>query len=87
MQIANLISVSKGAIALEKPDNIKSYLSLKKCEAETLQEFCKLLIHVGCDLAELDGYYIGYSIKQISKEFDLLRFGTDFVLNIELKSE
>lgn len=34
-----------------------------------------------------DGYYVGYSIKQISKEFDLLRFSDDLVIDIELKSE
>lgn len=34
-----------------------------------------------------DGFYIGYIIHQISKEFDLLRFGKDSVVNIELKRE
>lgn len=33
----------------------------------------------------LDGFYVGYSIPQISKEFDLLRFGHNFLLNVELK--
>lgn len=33
----------------------------------------------------MDGFYLGYSIPQISKEFDLLRFGHNFLLNIELK--
>ncbi|MED4225634.1 ATP-binding protein [Neobacillus cucumis] len=34
-----------------------------------------------------DGFYCGYSISQISKEFDLLRFGISNVINIELKTE
>lgn len=34
-----------------------------------------------------NGYYVGYMIKQIGKEFDLLRFGEDCVINIELKRE
>ncbi|MBS9525977.1 ATP-binding protein [Litoribacter alkaliphilus] len=32
-----------------------------------------------------DGFYFGYTIPQISKEFDLLRFGNDLIWNVELK--
>jgi len=35
----------------------------------------------------LDEYYVGYSIPQIGKEFDLLKFGTTSIINIELKKE
>jgi len=31
-------------------------------------------------------FYVGYKIPQISKEFDLLRFGKDSIINIELKN-
>lgn len=31
-------------------------------------------------------YYLGYKIPQINKEFDLLRFGNNYIVNIELKS-
>ncbi len=31
-------------------------------------------------------FYVSYKIPQIGKEFDLLRFGVNYVLNIELKS-
>lgn len=34
-----------------------------------------------------DGYYIGYTISQISKEFDLLRFCKNMIVNIELKQD
>ena len=34
-----------------------------------------------------DGFYIGYEIPQIGKEFDLLRFGENYCVNIEIKSE
>lgn len=30
-------------------------------------------------------FYIGYEIQHISKEFDLLKFGDNYILNIELK--
>lgn len=33
----------------------------------------------------LDEFYIAYQIPQIGKEFDLLRFGVDSVVNIEIK--
>jgi len=33
----------------------------------------------------LDEFYLGYMIPQIGKEFDLLRFGVDCVINIEIK--
>lgn len=31
------------------------------------------------------GFYVGYKIQHISKEFDLLRFGENYIINIELK--
>ncbi|PAU36851.1 hypothetical protein CKF94_17905 [Vibrio coralliilyticus] len=34
-----------------------------------------------------DKFYVGYKIKHISKEFDLLRFGDNCIINIELKSD
>ena len=40
-----------------------------------------------CRIAHLDNFYIGYKIPQIGKEFDLLRFGKESIVNIELKSE
>ncbi|RCX24612.1 uncharacterized protein DUF2075 [Bacillus sp. AG236] len=35
----------------------------------------------------LDKFSVGYEIKQIGKEFDLLRLGENYNINIELKSE
>lgn len=32
-------------------------------------------------------FYVGYKIQHISKEFDLLRFGTNYIVNVEIKSE
>ncbi|EHZ2782529.1 DUF2075 domain-containing protein [Vibrio parahaemolyticus] len=31
-------------------------------------------------------FYVGYKIQHISKEFDLLRFGDNYIINIELKN-
>ncbi|MGQ5176191.1 hypothetical protein ACSQ7W_07520 [Bacillus halotolerans] len=35
----------------------------------------------------VDNYFWGFTIEQISKEFDLLRIGKDSIVNIELKSK
>lgn len=35
----------------------------------------------------LHQFFVGYRIKQISKEFDLLRIGQNYIINIELKRE
>lgn len=32
-------------------------------------------------------FYVGYKIQHISKEFDLLRFGSNYIVNIEIKNE
>lgn len=37
--------------------------------------------------APLHQFFVSYRIKQISKEFDLLRIGRNFIMNIELKKE
>lgn len=45
------------------------------------------MLKVSLDYRILNGYFVGYKINQISQEFDLLRFGDDSVINIELKSK
>jgi hypothetical protein len=58
---------------------------LKDHEYETLQAFTDYI------KTTLDGFYLGYSIPQIGKEFDLIQLGeidsNKYILNIELKSE
>lgn len=71
---------------VETNEKINDYFKMKNVEAKTLSKFYELLKKSGCDFKIFDGYYIGYTIKQISKEFDLLRFGDELVINIELKS-
>lgn len=40
----------------------------------------------GVDVPSLDGFFIGYQIPRIGKEFDLLKFSKNECLNIEIKS-
>lgn len=89
VETKNLISVYQGNLALEnlESDVTKSLKTLKNHEIRNLGSLCALLKECGCELKHFDGFYVSYSIEQIGKEFDYLRFGNDFILNIEVKSE
>ena len=56
-------------------------------EIESLRHLSDRLLAAGVTVPELDGFFMGYSIPQIGKEFDLLKFGPVGCLNIELKSQ
>ena len=89
MRPQNLLSVYQGAEALENLEIPvdKKMKPLKQHEIRNLHSFCDEILDTGCHLADLDGFFVGYTIHQIGKEFDLLRFGENFIINIELKSE
>lgn len=60
---------------------------VKKDEIETLMDFVKALSLKGLEMSDLDNFFYGFAIPQISKEFDLLKIYEDGpVVNIELKS-
>ena len=46
-------------------------------------------LHFDDFMSDLEGFYFGFEIGHISKEFDLLKLGSDlsYILNIELKSQ
>lgn len=89
MKPQNIYSVLQGAAALESlGDGVdKKYKPLKKHEIRTMALFCTEMQNQGCQISHFDGFYVGYTIQQINKEFDLLRFSSNYVLNIEVKSE
>lgn len=88
MHAQNLISLYQGARAIEKSKiSDKSLKFMKNCEIDTLNSFCDIIIKNGCHIDDLDGFYCGYLIERINKEFDLLRFCDDTIINIELKSQ
>ncbi len=60
---------------------------IKPHEIKSLRIFVDAIIHNGIKIDMLDGFYFGYEIPQIGKEFDLLKITRDCCLNIELKSE
>jgi len=61
-------------------------IDLKQAEIEDIRSLVATLITVGTSLNEFGKFFLGFKIPKIGKEFDLLRFGTDYILNIELKS-
>ena len=89
MRPKNLISVFQGSTAVEKlGEEVDKHLKiLKSHEIRNLHSFCDIMRIYNCKLEQFDGFFVGYSIGQIGKEFDLLRFGEEYVLNIEIKSE
>lgn len=84
----NLFKISENLI---KECSIKNYLkieSLKECEILSLFSLCqKLQESSHANFYLFENFYINYQIPQIGKEFDLLKFGKDKIINIELKSQ
>ncbi len=72
MRPQNLLSVYQGAEALENleiPVDQKMK-PLKQHEIRNLHSFCDEILNAGCHLPDLDGFFVGYTIHQIGKEFD-----------------
>jgi len=86
----NIISLTQAFDTLKKEEyqNLLDYHNIKVRDEEVHD--LKSLITILNDREGLKSifnqFYVGYKIPQISKEFDLLRFGKDSIINIELKS-
>lgn len=89
MKPRNLISVFQGDAAVESSglDVDKRFIALKKHEIRNMRSFCAIMASEGCTIGHFDGFFVSYTIAQIGKEIDLLRFGNEYILNIEVKSE
>lgn len=89
MKPRNLISVFQGDSAVESTGSEvdKRFISLKKHEIRNMRSFCSIMAKEGCTIGHFDGFFVSYTIAQIGKEIDLLRFGNEYILNIEIKSE
>lgn len=60
---------------------------IKEHELKGIGMLAENLMETADGISNLNGYYIDYTIPQIGKEFDLLRFGKDSIINIEIKTE
>ena len=91
MRESNILSILNAFNTLTEEifNSYKEYYSinLRENELDDLFSFCNYLNSHTRNIELFDNYFIGYSIPQIGKEFDLLRFGEKVVVNIELKRE
>lgn len=90
MKVANLISLAAAYSSLDSV-LLKQYLNyhsidIKHEEIGDLYSLVTELRSLNKQSSIFDKYFIGYRIPQISKEFDLLRIGQNYIVNIELKS-
>lgn len=60
---------------------------IKNYELNGIESFVDELLKANNNISIVNRYYLGYSIPQIGKEFDLLRFGHNYISNIEIKTE
>ncbi len=70
-------------------EEYKNYLGIeiKKHEMQVLNSLCGIFKENRMSVDFYNNFYVGYSIPQISKEFDLLRVAENSIINIELKKE
>lgn len=91
MREVNLISIVDcfKYLSAELFQNYLSYYSvkIKDSEIDDLSKFLIEIKKINQKISNFDMYFVGYVIPQISKEFDLLRFDNDTILNIEIKRE
>lgn len=92
MKSINLQSLISAKNTLSPPvfDLYLSIFGIKRPKEKELEDLKSLVNQLKSNskkLIILDQFYVGYTINQISKEFDLLRFGEENIINIELKTE
>jgi hypothetical protein len=91
MKSLSLISFLDSFQSLNKEQFVDylSYFGTTLKEREN-SDFCALvceLLKETNETIQLSEFYIGYTIPQISKEFDFLRLGSNFTLDIEVKNK
>jgi hypothetical protein len=91
MKPVDLNSLIQASASLDK-GLLDSYLEhygieMNSGELSDLKILVSALLVAGAKIGDLAGFYVGYQVPQIGKEFDLLRFGDASIFNIELKSE
>lgn len=89
MKEINLLSILSAHKNLDK-EAFESFLlyhniKIKVSEIKDLHKLVQNFTSISKNTKLLDKYFIGYSIPQIGKEFDLLRIDNETIVNIELK--
>jgi hypothetical protein len=90
MKSVNIISLVQAYRSLEPAefsDYIEYYgVDININEAEDLANLALKMYETLPFVNIFDVFYVCYKIQNISKEFDLLRFGSNYILNVELKN-
>lgn len=90
MKSINILSLVQAYSALSPSEYdayIKHYgIDIKNNEVDDLKCLALNMYEMLKFVNIFNVFYVGYKIQHISKEFDLLRFGSNYILNIELKS-
>lgn len=90
MKPANVFSLLQAKSSLNE-GRFNSYLlhhgiEIKDAELADMSAFAATIRAVGASVRDLNNFYVGYKVPQIGKEFDLIKFCRDAIINIELKS-
>ena len=67
--------------------NKESTTNIREHEKEDIFNLINCLMDCSNNIGIFDDFYYSYTIPQIGKEFDLLKFTEDKVLNLEIKHE
>ncbi|HCH4150545.1 TPA: DUF2075 domain-containing protein [Vibrio parahaemolyticus] len=90
MKSINILSLVQAYSSLSQDEYdsfIKYYeIDVKNSEVEDLRVLAFSMYNILDFVNIFNDFYVGYKIQHISKEFDLLRFGDNYTINIELKS-
>ena len=84
MDLNSLISSYK-SLSLETFNQIMSFSEFE-LKIEEVEQISKFIKNLKIQNKYFCNFYLGYTIPQIGKEFDLLRFGKNYILNVEIKS-
>jgi hypothetical protein len=91
MKSINLLSLSQAHQSLA-PNEYKSFREHYEIGIDDIEMIdIKILVNEMFALLSFvnifNDFYVGFKIQHISKEFDLLRFGSNYIVNVEIKNE
>ncbi len=86
----NILSLIQAFDTIEKEDYDKFLvyhgIEIKDDEVKDIKSLISIFDAKFSARSIFNQFYVGYKIPQIGKEFDLLRFGEDYLVNIEIKN-
>jgi hypothetical protein len=74
------------AQAFSRYESAEPHKIVRDWEEKALQDFCEQFFSAS-DFSLTEGFFTNFTIPRISKEYDLLRFGKKWIVNIELKAQ